>query len=116
MRALPPALALALAATLAGGAAIGAPGRLVLRSAAIELPAEDEALPDGPHADLVRQSCLSCHSANMILSQPRLSADQWQGTVTKMREAYKAPIAAADTAGIMTYLTALSAGTPAAAR
>ena len=90
------------------------PGELVLTSARIDLPADDGALPDGPHADLVNSRCTACHSASMILLQPALSAEQWTATVTKMREAYHAPIEQADVPAIVAYLTGLSARLPGA--
>lgn len=79
-----------------------------LVSQSIDLPADDAQLLDGPHADVANANCTACHSASMILSQPKLSADQWKATVTKMREAYKAPVRDADVPLILTYLTALS--------
>ena len=44
----------------------------------------------------------------MILAQPPLSAEQWQATVTKMREAYHAPVPEADDSAIVAYLTGLA--------
>lgn len=79
-----------------------------LISQSMDLPADDAQLPDGPHADVANANCTACHSASMILSQPKLSADQWKATVTKMREAYKAPVQDGDVPLILTYLTALS--------
>jgi cytochrome c5 len=81
---------------------------VTLRSASIALPADTEALPDGPHADLVTARCTACHSAGMILTQPALSKAQWQATVTKMREVYKAPVPVGEDAAIIAYLTGLS--------
>lgn len=80
-----------------------------LRSVAITLPAETETLPAGPHVDLVMSRCTACHSAAMLLHQPLLSHDQWQASVTKMREVYRAPIDEADVPLILTYLDGLSA-------
>lgn len=80
-----------------------------LRSASIALPADAEALPDGPDVDLVTARCIACHSAGMILTQPALSETQWQATVTKMREVYKAPVPHEDDAAIVAYLTSLKA-------
>lgn len=87
-----------------------AAGGVTLVSASITLPDETESLPAGPHADLVRQHCTACHSAGMILSQPPLPAKQWQAEVTKMREAYHAPVPASDEPAIVAYLTALGTG------
>ena len=98
--AAPPAPIAAPAPSVAGGG-------VTLTSAAISLPDEAESLPDGPHADLVTQRCTACHSAGMILAQPALSAEQWQATVTKMREAYRAPVPQSDDAPIVAYLAGL---------
>lgn len=90
-------------------------GGFSLTSVSAELPVDEARYPDGPHADIVNANCASCHSPAMVLSQPALSAEQWQAEVTKMREAYKAPVAAADVPAIVTYLAALSAAKPGAA-
>ena len=78
-----------------------------LTSASIELPDEASQYPEGPGADLVNANCTSCHSASMALTQPRLTEAQWRSTVVKMRETYKAPIAASDSDAIVAYLTRL---------
>ena len=88
-------------------------GALALGAAApvsIELPGEFVPFADvasGPSADAVNGNCLSCHSAEMVLNQPKLTAAEWQGVVTKMRTAYKAPVDAADDAAIVAWLTAI---------
>ena len=81
---------------------------LALVSASITLPDDVATLPPGPHVDLVTSRCTACHSAEMILTQPPLTADQWQATVTKMREVYHAPVPAAEDKAILAYLTGLS--------
>jgi cytochrome c5 len=81
-----------------------------LASTAIDLPDDAATYPAGPHADLVNQRCLSCHSASMGLAQPKLTAAQWQATVEKMRDTYHAPIAPGDVPAIVGYFTALQAG------
>ncbi|NNM75876.1 hypothetical protein HJG53_03010 [Sphingomonas sp. ID1715] len=76
---------------------------LILWLALLMAPAEFT-LPDddvqfaGPDADLLNANCLSCHSASMVLLQPRMSAEQWGHTVEKMRTVYKAPVEDADAA------------------
>jgi mono/diheme cytochrome c family protein len=84
-----------------------AAGGITLSSVSVDLPAGDQPYPAGPHADLVNAHCAACHSPDMVLVQPPLSADQWTAEVTKMREVYKAPVAAGDTAAIVAYLVAL---------
>lgn len=79
----------------------------------IELPGEFVPFVDnkgGPSADAVNANCLSCHSAEMVLHQPRLTPIEWQGEVTKMRNVYKAPVAPADDAAIVAWLVAMQTG------
>lgn len=82
---------------------------VTLNSVSIALPADTETLPEGPNADLVTARCTACHSAGMILTQPALSRAQWQATVAKMREVYKAPVPPQEDAAIVEYLTRLRA-------
>jgi hypothetical protein len=82
---------------------------LPLRSVSIELPNGDRTFPDGSGADLANGNCLSCHSAGMVLNQPRLSAAVWLEEVNKMRTAYHAPVDEADMQGIATYLAEMQA-------
>ena len=72
---------------------------------AIELPADPPA-PDDPRL----AKCIACHSAEMLRTQPKLSPAQWQATVAKMRDAYKAPVDPAEDAGIVAALVALQGG------
>jgi hypothetical protein len=55
----------------------------------------------------VNNNCLVCHSAGMVLTQPRLPRAVWQAEVDKMRSTYKAPIAAEDVPAIVEYLAKL---------
>ncbi|MGA7326826.1 MAG: cytochrome c [Rhodomicrobium sp.] len=64
----------------------------------------------GAEADVVNSNCLACHSAGMVLTQPTLSRDEWQGEVEKMRKTYKAPIADQDVPAIVEYLVQLRHG------
>jgi hypothetical protein len=63
--------------------------------------------PDGPGSDAINNNCLACHSAGMVLNQPTLSKQAWAAEVTKMINAYKAPVAAEDVGPIVEYLTGL---------
>lgn len=72
----------------------------------VELPS-DEAYFEGPQAETLNTHCTACHSAEMVMHQPTLTAEQWKSTVKKMREVYKAPIAPADDADIVSALVAL---------
>lgn len=66
-----------------------------LKSVAVDLPT-DETEFTGPDADLLNANCTACHSATMILYQPRMDAKAWTASITKMRQVYKAPIEEAD--------------------
>jgi cytochrome c5 len=81
-------------------------GGVTLRSVKVDLPDSDR-LFQGPGADVVNNNCLACHSAGMALTQPRLPRAVWQAEVEKMRNTYKAPIAAEDVPAIVDYLAKL---------
>jgi cytochrome c5 len=81
---------------------------VTLRSASVDLPFGKASFP-GPGAEAVNSNCLVCHSAGMVLYQPRLSRATWQSEVDKMQSAYKAPITASDVPAIVDYLTRLPA-------
>jgi hypothetical protein len=91
-----------------------------LTSTSVDLPIDEQQYPDGPHADVINANCTSCHSPSMAMTQPKLTADQWKATVTKMRDVYHAPVAAKDMGAIVDYLLAMptqksdAAGQPAA--
>lgn len=81
----------------------------------IALPQDSIALPDRPGVEVVTANCTACHSADMILNQPALTRAQWQSTLTKMREVYKASIDSAAEPAILDYLEAQSADVSASA-
>ena len=83
-----------------------------LQPVSITLPAETAALPSTPAGELVTQRCTACHSADMIARQPPMTAEKWQATVTKMREAYHAPITPADEPAIVAALVTLQDAPP----
>jgi cytochrome c553 len=78
-----------------------------LHSVRVNLPGSHDIFPGGPAADAINENCLICHSAGMVLTQPTLSRAAWQDEVEKMRNYYKAPIAAEDVPAIVDYLAAL---------
>lgn len=82
-------------------------GGVTLTSVSIQ-PPDDQPYPAGPGADVMNANCTACHSANMVLNQPRLSAADWTGEVEKMRGTYKATVADKDVPAILQYLTAMS--------
>ena len=81
-------------------------GDVTLTSTAVDLPDDMATFPPGQHADLVNQRCLACHSAGMVLTQPKLKPEQWTAIVEKMRDAYRAPIAEGEVPAITAYLVA----------
>ncbi len=76
-------------------------------SMTIDLPTSDRAFPDGPGVETVTANCLACHSAGMILNQPRLGKAAWDAEVHKMIGVYKAPVAPGDVTTIVTYLATI---------
>lgn len=87
-------------------------GGITLVSSTIDLPIDEEMYPDGPNAEVVNSNCTSCHSASMAMTQPMLSAKQWEDIVTKMRDVYRAPVADADVDLIVAYLAAMPSQRP----
>ncbi|GJD67040.1 hypothetical protein MPEAHAMD_7239 [Methylobacterium frigidaeris] len=73
-----------------------------------ELPGSERVFPAGPGAEVVNDNCLACHSAGMVLTQPKLSKAQWTETVNKMVHTYKAPVDPADVQAIVDYLSAMN--------
>jgi hypothetical protein len=81
-------------------------GGATLRSVNVDIPNRDRNF-EGPGADVVNNNCLTCHSADMVLTQPRLHRAVWQAEVEKMRNTYKGPIDAEDVPAILDYLANL---------
>ena len=81
-------------------------GGVTLRSVNVDFPNRDRNF-EGPGADVVNNNCLTCHSAGMVLTQPRLPRAVWQAEVEKMRNTYKGPIDAEDVPAIVDYLANL---------
>jgi mono/diheme cytochrome c family protein len=96
---------LAGAAVLALGAA--AKAAFTLNSVKVELPASEQALPEGPGRSAVQRNCVSCHSPGMILNQPTMSKAAWQAEVAKMRNVYKAAVSDEDVPTIVEYLAVI---------
>ena len=103
----PAALIAALILSPLVALAAPAPEPMRFSSQSIEFPTSDRIFPDGPGAEAVNNNCLACHSAGMVLTQPKLTKAQWTETVNKMVQVYKAPVDQADVQTIVDYLTAL---------
>ncbi len=85
---------------------LAAAAALVLVSAA---RADENAiqLAPGDNLDVVQQNCAACHSLDYIpMNSPFLDQKGWQAEVTKMVNAFKAPIDEADQQKIVDYLSA----------
>lgn len=71
-------------------------------SLADEQPVE---LKNAPGRDVVEQNCGACHSLDYIkMNSPFMKSDVWGAEVTKMLNAFGAPIAADDVKIIQDYL------------
>jgi hypothetical protein len=79
-------------------------GGVTLRSVSADFPDSGRLFPGGDSANAINNNCLACHSAGMVLTQPPLPRAAWQAEVEKMRDTYKAPVAAADVPAIVDYL------------
>ena len=79
---------------------------ITLKSVSVTIPFGNKSFTGGKSADAINNNCLTCHSAEMVLTQPALTRAQWQAEVTKMRATYKAPIADTDVPAIVDYLAA----------
>ncbi|MFZ4690720.1 MAG: cytochrome c [Polymorphobacter sp.] len=82
-----------------------------LAAAPVELPIDATMFAElgrgAPGPDAINNNCLACHSGEMILTQPRLTRDEWAAEVVKMRSVYKAPVDPADDAAIIAWLVAM---------
>jgi sulfite dehydrogenase (cytochrome) subunit B len=92
--------------SLASAAHAAGPG---FKSLHLDFPPDAASFPDGPNVKTVNQSCLACHSADMVLDQPLLPRATWAAEVAKMRNTYKAPLNDADIPLIVDYLAATHA-------
>jgi hypothetical protein len=77
-------------------------------AAPLAMAAEDAVkLKAGDNLQLLEENCTACHSLDYVqMNAPFLDEKGWQAEVTKMVNAFKAPIAEADQQKIVQYLTA----------
>lgn len=78
-----------------------------LKSLEVQLPQSPTTFPGGDKAEAINNNCLTCHSTEMVLTQPMLSKDEWGKEVAKMKKVYGAPVQEQDVAAIVDYLAAL---------
>ena len=86
----------------------GAAQTIALSSQSMTLPTETVVLPAS--AEIVSTNCTACHSAELILTQPKLKPEQWAAEVAKMRTAYKASFAESEDPKLVAALVALQDG------
>ena len=104
------AAVLVLGASLAAGLEPVAAGNgVTLKSVTVTYPTSTRVFL-GAGADAINASCVTCHSAGMVLAQPPLSKAEWTVEVAKMRKVYGAPVAETDVPAIVDYLAALKSG------
>jgi len=71
------------------------------------LAQEQVSIKPGLGQDEVTSSCATCHTLNYIrMNSPFLTSDAWKAEVTKMREAFGAPIDDDTVNTIVKYLSA----------
>jgi cytochrome c5 len=71
----------------------------------VDLPVSAALFPPGDGAAVANSGCRICHSADMVLMQPRRTAQQWTETITKMRSVYGAPLPADEVSALALYLS-----------
>jgi hypothetical protein len=89
-----------------GLALVGLATSAVAADKTIPMPPDNPyaTLRSGPGVEVTRRQCVSCHSTDYIVMQPRGSAKQWDGVVTKMIKVFGAPVSDEDARTIVEYL------------
>jgi len=62
------------------------------------------ALAPGGGREVTQRQCVSCHSTDYIVMQPRGGEKQWSAVVTKMIKVFGAPVSDEDAKTIVEYL------------
>jgi|SRR5665213_976453 len=71
----------------------------------IDLPPETSRLKDAPGVELANGQCMTCHSVDYVITQPRdKPLAFWRAEVDKMKKVYGAPIPDDQLAPIAEYL------------
>jgi hypothetical protein len=76
----------------------------VLAGTKWKLPPEETKFKSAPGSEIASASCILCHSADYISTQPPLDRAGWTVIVQKMREKYGAPIPTNNVETIVNYL------------
>jgi len=74
----------------------------------VELPVSQISFPPGNGSVIANAYCLICHSAGMVLRQPPLTQDEWTIEITKMRNAFGAPLPADQVQALAQYLRSIN--------
>jgi cytochrome c553 len=98
-----------LAMLVLAGCSPPPPDKVKFADVSVTLPEETVSFPVRAGSDAMVANCGACHSPSMILTQPRLTTEQWKGEIKKMREVYKAPVDPAAEPAILAYLEVTSA-------
>ncbi|POR39998.1 cytochrome c [Methylobacterium sp. V23] len=77
-------------------------------SKAITIPHELPYLPAGPGRAAFVTNCMTCHSPNYVLNQPRFPRKTWKAEVNKMIKVYGAPIPEDQVDAITDYLVSFN--------
>ncbi len=105
-----PAARLAIGLCIATATSTASPrpaSALTLHPVSIKPAISDKIFPGGPGAAAANAYCLACHSVGMVMNQPDMTRDGWRTEVTKMRDAFKAPIPDDQIANLANYLYAI---------
>jgi cytochrome c553 len=73
----------------------------------IVLPQAEIELPAGPHQREFVVACTTCHSARLVLNQPRFPRAKWGEIVQKMVKTFGAPISVDEEPALLDYLVAI---------
>lgn len=99
-------LAIATLAILFGAAGAVAATKVNWQSVSVTVPGPG-GFYIGPNATLLNANCVTCHTAGFAERQPTLSLATWTAEVTKMKNAYGAPLQDADIPTIAKALVAM---------
>ncbi|KWB64041.1 hypothetical protein WL37_20460 [Burkholderia ubonensis] len=132
MNAKPKRMALMLAVPVSLGALLGVVGRhyfpesiasqaarqaeiappVHLSALSVSLPPGQSTFPPGPGVDIANSNCVMCHSTGMVLRQPPLTTGEWKVEITKMRNAFGAPIPPDQIDALAHYLNSIDGRKP----
>lgn len=105
-------ITLAIFVTQICAAAVAAPPSPQMQPLNVHLPVSTQVFPAGEGAAIANSQCLICHSAEMVLFQPRRTQAQWTQIIDKMRNVYGAPLPAEQVDALAVYLTSVISTAP----